>query len=304
MTELPQEFKHLRIIRDNQRYCTYSAHLDGAHVFVKKTKFAKFTKNIHKELWGLDAFRQLSEIGDLPFAVPKVVSLGTDYVATSWAGGKTLSFDPDSESYDDEITFFAHSMASIDMLAGSVNPRRHEKSSSFQKSVDKLRNRLSVTEYSSFVDKALIDRAFEYLSANIGNVALRLTHADFTPNNVLSDGTTMTLIDYESVSLLWPRFYDIVNLTFNRMIATPNFAPDSRILIERYFNHNASIDIDDATQQMNIIALLRSLSLVYEYCTEPNDFHNTNATMSTEVANRISRAIEQILEGKSYFTPS
>jgi thiamine kinase-like enzyme len=304
MSELPSEFTNPQVVRDNQRYSTYKAEYEGAPVFIKQVKAADLTDGIRRELWGLEAFRQLAETSDLGFTVPQVIANGKDYVVTSWAEGEPIELDPKVANYDDQVTFFADSLAKIDMLTCLSKPpqAKFDMSSKDAKAgVDKLKGRLGQTTYTDYFDKELIDKGFQYLYKSTGNLAARLTHADFTPGNVLENNGQRTLIDYESVSLLWPRFYDLVNLTFNRIMFDPELTPGCLQIVDRYFSVNSATDIESATPQMNAIAMLRSLSLIWEHITEPNDYHNTQRPMTQKLSERLSTSIAQILVNKPYF---
>ena len=186
-------------------------------------------------------------------------------------------------------------------LATPLQAKFDMRSKDARAGIDKLKGRLERTAYTDFFDKALIDKGFDYLYKSAGNLAARLTHADFTPGNVLEHNGQRTLVDYESVSLLWPRFYDLVNLTFNRIMFDPELTPGCLQIVDRYFQVNSTADIESATPQMNSIAMLRSLSLIWEHITEPNDYHNTQRPMTQELGERLSVSIEQILVGKPYF---
>lgn len=304
MSELPIEFHDPQIVRDNQRYCTYKAEFEGSPVFIKQVKAADFSEDIRRELWGLEAFRQLAETSELGFTVPNVVANGEDYVVTSWAEGEPIELDPQTDNYDDQITFFADSLAKIDMLTCLTMPLQAKfdmRSKDAKAGIDKLRGRLDQTAYTDYFDKDLIGKGFDYLYKNAGILAARLTHADFTPGNVMEHNGQRTLVDYESVSLLWPRFYDLVNLTFNRIMFDPQLTPGCLRIVDRYFAVNDAADIESATPQMNVIAMLRSLSLIWEHITEPNDYHNTQRPMTQELSERLTMSIGQILVDKPYF---
>jgi thiamine kinase-like enzyme len=304
MSEIPSEFSNLQVVRDNQRYCTYKAEFEGSTVFIKQVRAADLSGGIRRELWGLETFKQLAETSDLGFTVPEVVANGEDYVVTSWAEGEPVELDPQADNYDDRITFFANSLAKIDMLTCLAKPPQAKfdmRSKDAKAGIDKLRGRLGQTVYTDYFDKDLIDKGFDYLYKNAGTLAARLTHADFTPGNVLEHDGQRTLIDYESVSLLWPRFYDLVNLTFNRIMFEPQLTPGCLQIVDRYFSVNSAADIKSATPQMNVIAMLRSLSLIWEHVTEPNDYHNTQRPMTQELSERLSMSIGQILVDKPYF---
>jgi thiamine kinase-like enzyme len=304
MLELPNEFANPQVVRDNQRYRTYKAKYEGTPVFIKQVKAAGLSEGARRELWGLEAFRQLAETSELGFTVPKVIANGEDYVVTSWAEGQPIDLNPQAANYDGHVTFFANSLAKIDMLtclAAPLQAKFDMSSKDVKAGIDELRGRLDQTAYTDYFDEGLINKGFDYLYKGTENLAARLTHADFTPGNVLERNGQRTLVDYESVSLLWPRFYDLVNLTFNRMMFDPELTSGCIQIVDRYFSVNTATDVESATPQMNVIAMLRSLALIWEHITEPNDYHNTQRPMTQELSERLSMSIEQILRDKPYF---
>ena len=304
MSELPSAYNIVRTIRENQRYATFQAEYEGSSVFIKQVKADELADGVQRELWGLEAFAQLAETVELGFEVPRVIASGHDYLVTTWAEGEPIDFRAGTSNFDDEITFFATSLAKLDMatcLAQTIPAKFDMRAKDAKASVDMLRTRLKATSYTEFLNEALIDKGFKYLYEHIGRLAARLTHADFTPGNVLEVDGRRTLIDYESVSLLWPRFYDVVNLTCNRMIMDADLVPGCRKLMEQYFEANDAAEIGQALPQLNTIAMLRSLSLVWEHITEPNEYHNTQAVMTAELADRLAVQISSILAGRPYF---
>jgi aminoglycoside phosphotransferase (APT) family kinase protein len=304
MSELPREFSNLEVVRDNQRYSTYKAERDGALVFIKQAKAANLVDGIQRELLGLQAFRELAAGRDLGFSVPEVIMSGDDYIITSWVEGEPMDFDPKSHGFNDAIRFFASSLARVDMLTNLDNlpQAKFDMTSPDAKTgIDKLKDRLGKTNYHAYFDKALLEKGFEYLYERSGHLAARLTHADFTPGNILEYNRQRTLVDYESVSPLWPRFYDLVNLTFNRMVTEPELIPGCQQLIELYFRENDAANLESATPQMNTIAMLRSLALIWEHLTEPNEHHNTQELMTPGFSERLTTSIVQILKGKPFF---
>mgnify|MGYP003440160475 FL=1 len=304
MSKLPDSLSNLRVIRDNQRYSTYKAEYHDAPVFAKLVKAPALRAGIRREIWGIQAFRQLADAKDLGFAIPEMIASGDDYVVTSWAEGQPIDFSPESADFDDHIQFFATSLAQIDMLAYMATPQPGEPDTApkdIRSRIDTLKSRLETTAYGDYFDQTLIEKGFEYLYQNTGTLTTRFTHADFTPGNVLEHDGRRTLVDYESVSSSWPRFYDVVNLTINRIVSQPELVPGCLQIIERYFSVNTATSLVFAMPQMNVIAMLRSLSLIWEHLTEPNDHHNTQAAMTNQVRDRLIASIEQILAGKSYF---
>lgn len=305
MLQLPGEFTNLEVIRANQRYETYRAIYENSSVFIKHVVDRhRISSSIDSEIRGLEIFHELSKKGDLGFDIPQVITRGDDYVVTTWIDGDLVSFDPESANFDDVVEFFATSLANIDMLTmpgEPIPPKFGADSEDGKASVDKLHTRMVKVDYASYFNPELIESAFKFVYDNLPVLTARLTHADFTPGNVIEHGGRRTLIDFESVGEYWPRFYDLVNLTQNKIITNPATASGCKQMVKRYFEVNQIADLETCLPQLKILALWRCLSLIWEHLSKPSHAHNTHQNMSPELSERLTQSIEQILQGKAYF---
>ncbi|MCA9349948.1 aminoglycoside phosphotransferase family protein [Candidatus Saccharibacteria bacterium] len=301
---LPDDYSNLELIEQNQRHIKYRARYKNKPVFIKQINSLRLKKNIRHEIFGLEAFRQLADAIRLDFKVPKIIDYGSDYLITSWAEGQPIDFDPAQPDFDNHIRFFAKSFAKIDHashLANHLPAGFSTRSKQIDSSIRQLHKRVMSTGYQQYFDLRLIDQALEYLSAHADLLEARLTHADFTPNNVLDSSGKKTLIDYESVGLRWPRFYDLTNFTYNRMILYPELTLGCTRLIYQYFKYNQSAELEQVISQLNLSALIRGLSIIWELLSDPNANHNTDSRLSQATADRISTSLVQIMAGKPYF---
>lgn len=301
---LPATITDLDTIRENQRFETYKARYEGQEVFVKQVRHPKLADRIRREIWGIQAFTDLGTFNQLPFEVPKILLSGSDFLVTSWAYGDPMRFAPSSQTFAEEVEFFATSLAAIDKLTQFAHPMQSKfdtpgpPEDSLQ---DRLRSRLARVPYTQYFDQQLIDKCFDMLGKKLHTLEARLTHADFTPDNVLEYQEKRTLIDFESTNFLWPRFYDLVNLTYNRIIMRPELTTGCIKLIERYFAINDAADIKVCAAQMNTIAMVRSLSMIDELMSKPDFYHNTQQEMTLETAERLSSYMNVMLNGEVYF---
>lgn len=296
MLELPPTFTEVTLLHQNHRFAHYKAQHNDGLVFIKCARQKELVGALRQEVWGIMAFGQLAMVSDLPFKVPRVVAIGNEYLATRWVAGNPLALRPDNAAA--LLPFFVETFAAIDRATQFANPlpTKWAQNPTIAK---RLAKRLQKTDYQQFFDEHLIHHAFEHLNAHLPSLEARLTHADITPGNVLDDGASKTLVDFESTSLLWPRFYDVVNLTCNRMVMEPELTGAMQALVEAFFH---TIEVDPAAQrdQLNTIALVRLLSIIVETMTPPDALHNTHHTMTEETAARIQTGIERVLNGALY----
>ncbi len=302
--ELPPNLTDLTPVRENQRFATYRATYETQPVFVKQVKHPDLAARIRQELWGLQTFTELAEAYDLPFNLPDVLLNGNDFIVTTWVEGEYANFDPHTPNRMEVIEFFARSLAAIDKitrLKHPMTPKFDTPGAHGQPLTKRLQSRLQDISYQQHFEQALIDSSFAYLEEHLTDLESGFTHGDFTPHNILDNHGRRTLIDFESCSLRWPRFYDLVNLTFNRIITEPAIASECVRLAQRYFEINEDADVREHRAQVNTIAMVRSLSMINELMTDPDSYHNTTQSMTPDLAERLRVSMEFILSDEVYF---
>jgi thiamine kinase-like enzyme len=304
MSKLPENLRDLKEIRVNQRFATYRATLEetGEDVFVKQVLHPELGDRLRREIYGLEKIAQLALTYSFPFTAPKIIQNGQDYLVTGWAKGDIMEFSPNLPDLSERIGFMAIGFATMDTATQLVHPgqtnfvRPNRKG---QRPVQHIEASLGELDTDSYFDPALISRSIQYLKEHAPALTARFTHADFTPSNVMEDGENRTLIDWESASELWPRFYDLVNFTHNKSLDQPELTASLKELIDRYFEAIESSP-EQNIEQLNTIAATRALSSIGEYMSEPDEFHNTETTMSAKSAAHIAATLERILTGKLY----
>jgi aminoglycoside phosphotransferase (APT) family kinase protein len=304
MNTLPKELQDLTEIRVNQRFGTFSATdtVTGDKVFVKQIRHPELSDSLRKEAYGLERIAQLTRVHTFPFAVPKVLRTGEDYLVTTWAEGEIMALAPTLPDIAERVRFLAEGYAAIDVATETVHPGR----ATFgvpgdkQKSVtERISALLATIDTDPYFDADLIQRSLDYLDTNLPSLTTRFTHADFTPNNIIEHGETRTLIDWESASEIWPRFYDVVNFTHNRALSQPELKSALRDVVTQFFaNINSSADAH--LVQLNTIAAVRALGSISDLMTEPNSYHNTTEIMTPEAAAQIKETLDNVLSGRLY----
>lgn len=304
MNHLPADITILNIVRKNQRYATYRAVYRGRQVFVKQAVRVSLAAGIRRELWGLQVFEDLAMYNHLPFEVPKILHSGSDFVVTKWVEGQPLDFDPAVADFDDNVAFLAGSLARLDTLTRLANPMRSRFDVPLrprQSLPDSLESRLGALSYRQYFEQTLIKACLDMVRLNLGSLEARLTHGDFTPNNIVAYKSKRTLVDFESTNLLWPRFYDVVNLTINRLITQPETSAGCQRLVKLYLGQIAGTVNKAGLAQMNTIAMVRLLSMIIEIMSPPSVYHNTHYTMNDELADRLNIYMVAVLAGTNYF---
>lgn len=293
-------------IRSNQRFATFKA-LDKTNepVFIKQIRSPGLQENLRKELYAIERMHETVKTlsTPLPFSIPKIISYGEDYLVTNWIEGETMAFGHDLDDQNERISFLAQSYAAIDRATQTVHPgltnftvpgKKNENAIQYLKRV------IVPINTKTYFDSSTIDAAFTFLDANTPALDARFTHADFTPNNVMEHKNgNRTLIDWESGSERWPRFYDVVNFSFNWSLERPDLIPDMSRLLNEFFVQ-LETQPDDHINQLNTIAMLRAVSCITELMSEPNEHHNTTSIMTEDRAAFINSSIDRILSGRLY----
>lgn len=163
--------------------------------------------------------------------------------------------------------FFAQSFVQMDRYFRSQK-RRRSRWSQQNKDGEYIWQKLEriISGFNLEVIPPEIFRAsLEFLRDNHSLCEARPMHADFTENNLLYDGDRYWLVDFESFRDDWPRWYDVVNFTYNREMERPETAKRMcnirRLVIEQLG--------EEPTTQREIacIKIVRGLSLIIEHMT-------------------------------------
>lgn len=305
MTTLPASLRILQEIRTNQRFATFKA-IDQKDrpVFVKQIRHKELSGSLRKELYAIERIRQTAKTRHqpFPFLIPQVLQSGEDYLVTTWVEGDIMPFSADLTDQKERIAFLAHCFSAIDQATALANPGLTNYAvpgKNNETMIQRLKRILPTLAVGEYFDPKLIDAGFAYAEQHTGALTARFTHADLTPHNIIEHEGKRTLIDWESAGETWPRFYDIVNMAYNWSLEHPELTADLTNLMREFFAEiNESPEVHK--MQLNTIAMGRALSCITELLSEPNDFHNTIATMTPERAAYIRNSIDRILTGKLF----
>lgn len=303
MRKLPSALTDARSIRRNQRFATYEARLDGRRVFVKQAATASMAESLRREIWGLETFGSLAKVAEFPFEVPQVLIVREDLVTTTWAPGVPTRLTKDGEQRLATAESMAEIYAAIDRataLAGRVTSSFSVADSRGADEADRLGKVLNEVDYDSRFDRTLIKDTLGVITKGFDDLEARLTHADLVPPHVLRTRSgKLTLIDFDSCSMLWPRFYDVVNCAFNMALVDTVNVDFSRALITNFFEA-IDEDVERHAIALNTIAGVRAVSSCYEYMSQPNALHNTSQTLTEDRAEAITDALHRIVSGQLF----
>jgi len=282
------------IIRDNHRFETGHATHEDAQVFYKRSHIG--IDALKREIEGLRKFNKIARSGILPFNVPKLINHDEDTVIAEYIEGIAPKFITGDTDF---TAFFIDSFVAIDELTRNAQPkpsRYSHPNNSGQMIWQILENDIRACDEHLLIGEDRLQACVDYLKSNHSSLEARFMHADFTDNNLLRDETgNYWLIDYESCADDWPRWYNVVNFTYNRRMKYPELESEMKYILRTVISKcGPGLTTYD---EIRFIVILRGLSLIIEHMTEPNDSHATNDKMNPELYARVLQSIDSCLNG-------
>lgn len=288
------DLKTIRVIRQNHRFAVSEVDWLGERVFCKQSQPGVTGKDeILREASGLRTFDKLTRnFNDIPFSVPKLLYHDDVKILTKFIDGWT----PELANVPDD--FFVQSFVQMDHYFRSQK-RRRSRWSQQNKDGEYIWQKLEriISGFNLEVIPPEIFRAsLDFLRDNHSLCEARPMHADFTENNLLYDGDRYWLVDFESFRDDWPRWYDVVNFTYNREMERPETAKRMcnirRLVVDRLG--------EEPTTQREIacIKIVRGLSLIIEHMTLGGSDHAAIVSLDNALRQRIITSFTKFLPAR------
>jgi len=288
------DLKTVRVIRQNHRFAVSEVDWLGERVFCKQSQSGVTGKDeILREASGLRTFDKLTRnFNDIPFSVPKLLHYDDMKILTQFIDGWT----PELADVPDD--FFVQSFVQMDRYFRSQK-RRRSRWSQQNKDGEYIWQKLEriISGFNLEVIPPEIFRAsLDFLRDNHSLCEARPMHADFTENNLLYDGDKYWLVDFESFRDDWPRWYDVVNFTYNREMERPETAKRMcnirRLVVDRLG--------EEPTTQREIacIKIVRGLSLIIEHMTLGGRNHAAIVPLDNALRQRIITSFTKLLPAR------
>lgn len=286
--------KTIRVIRQNHRFAVSEVDWFGERVFCKQSQPGVTGKDeILREANGLRTFDKLTRnFNDIPFTVPKLLHYDDMKILTQFIDGWT----PELANVPDD--FFVQSFVQMDHYFRNQK-RSCSRWSQQNKDGEYIWQKLEriISGFNLEVIPPEIFRAsLDFLRNNHSLCEARPMHADFTENNLLYDGDRYWLVDFESFRDDWPRWYDVVNFTYNREMERPETAKRMcnirRLVIEQLG--------EEPTTQREIacIKIVRGLSLIIEHMTLGGRNHAAIVPLDNALRQRIITSFTKLLPAR------
>ena len=288
------DLKTIRVIRQNHRFAVSEVDWLGERVFCKQSQPGVTGKDeILREANGLRTFGKLTRnFNDIPFSVPKLLHYDDMKILTQFIDGWT----PELANVPDD--FFVQSFVQMDHYFRSQK-RRRSRWSQQNKDGEYIWQKLEriISGFNlEVIPPEIFRSSLEFLRNNHSLCEARPMHADFTENNLLYDGDKYWLVDFESFRDDWPRWYDVVNFTYNREMERPETAERMcnirRLVIERLG--------EEPTTQREIacIKIVRGLSLIIEHMTIGGRNHAAIVPLDDVLHQRIITSFTKFLPAR------
>ena len=286
--------KTIRVIHQNHRFAVSKVDWFGERVFCKQSQPGVTGKDeILREANGLRTFDKLTRnFNDIPFSVPKLLYHDDVKILTQFIDG----WAPELANVPDD--FFVQSFVQMDHYFRSQK-RRRSRWSQQNKDGEYIWQKLEriISGFNLEVIPPEIFRAsLDFLRDNHSLCEARPMHADFTENNLLYDGDKYWLVDFESFRDDWPRWYDVVNFTYNREMERPETAKRMcnirRLVVDRLG--------EEPTTQREIacIKIVRGLSLIIEHMILGGRNHAAIVPLDNALRQRIITSFTKLLPAR------
>ena len=288
------DLKTIRVIRQNHRFAVSEVDWFGERVFCKQSQPGVTGKDeILREANGLRTFGKLTRnFNDISFSVPKLLHYDDVKILTQFIDGWT----PELANVPDD--FFVQSFVQMDRYFRSQK-RRRSRWSQQNKDGEYIWQKLEriISGFNLEVIPPEIFRAsLDFLRNNHSLCEARPMHADFTENNLLYDGDRYWLVDFESFRDDWPRWYDVVNFTYNREMERPETAERMRNIRRLVIEQLG----EEPTTQREIacIKIVRGLSLIIEHMTLGGRNHAAIVPLDNALRQRIITSFTKLLPAR------
>jgi len=304
---LPPEISLTHPLSSNHRYRTFAGLYEQKPAFIKVAKDNTILYRLRSEVSGLKHFQDIAALlGKEYFTLPRLYATGTNYVVYSLEPGKiTGAADP---LFSSRLKKLVKIYALIDKAMFQpqtsenllVRPHPvHTTKTHLEHMVEKYRE----IDVSEFFEPALLDRIVEYLHAEAPRISGHFAHGDLTTHNTLwQRDKPPVIIDFESCSLFWPQYYELINCVFNNYILRPNFmsATEASDLIELYRVSSGISDTQQFIRTSNFTVALRGLGIIIETLGGTTEEHATKESMDHETAKRLTNSLESVLAHRAF----
>ena len=288
------DLKTIRVIRQNHRFAVSEVDWFGERVFCKQSQPGVTGKDeILREANGLRTFGKMTRnFNGIPFSVPQLLYHDDVKIFTQFIDGWT----PELANVPDD--FFVQSFVQMDRYFRSQK-RRRSRWSQQNKDGEYIWQKLEriISGFNLEVIPPEIFRAsLDFLRNNHSLCEARPMHADFTENNLLYDGDRYWLVDFESFRDDWPRWYDVVNFTYNREMERPETAERMRNIRRLVIEQLG----EEPTTQREIacIKIVRGLSLIIEHMTLGGRNHAAIVPLDNALRQRIITSFTKLLPAR------
>jgi len=308
----PEPFRPERIsgvevlapITDDERFATWHIKLNGQEAFLKASKTNDSRQRLVNEIWGNTTMAQLAEADDAPFRVPRIMvnSIREGWFITEFIDGQALSPGDYSvatvQAAEPVLLEIYAFMDQAIVPEPSYGPVRFGSSKTADDLEQKIRGKFdSIPQAMAQFDSGLIDDALKYVTDNYDRLKPAFAHGDLTPKHVMAaEESQPYIIDFESASLYWPRFYELINYT-TKINIVHGLGAESGQFITRFFERIEE-SVEEHSAELKAVAAIRALLIVHELAARPTNQRIYDTQLSQEHRGRVEEVLRLCLSDK------
>ena len=288
-------------ITDDERFATWHIKYDGHDAFLKYGRTEKSRGRLVNEAWGNQTMAHLAEQPQAPFRVPRLIKKDAKagWLIAQFIDGQPLG----PGDYPKEIILAAEPLmlqiyAFMDQAMvppDSYGPVHFGSSHDAEAMDQKLRGKLDdIPKAAGQFEPKLIEDSLVFIKTNYGALKAAFAHGDLTPKHVMqTDEGKPYVIDFESCSLYWPRFYELINYT-TKLNIVHGYTAEADDFIVKYFSAIKD-SVDEHMLELKTIAAIRALLIVHELGAKPTNRRIYNTELQLEHKDRIKATLKAAL---------
>ena len=281
-----------KTIRANHRFIASRATWGGRTVFCKQPQAGMTSADeLTREVEGLMAFNQFARDVAIPFCVPRLLYHDDSLLVTTFVDGYQTSM------YTVPPEFWVRSFVAMDRYFRQPVrrlPRWARPSRRGRYIWEDMEYGVRKTAEWAIYPGLLAD-CLAYLRRYATALEARPMHADFTDGNTMFDNKNYWVIDFESFRPDWPRWYDVVNFTYNRMITRPEVTDQMQLILSQTVEQLG--ESPTTAHEIRFSAIMRGLSFLIEGTTPGGKGHASTNWISEERRYRVVQSLRFLVSG-------
>lgn len=299
----PESLKTVKVIKrltDDERYQTWHIQYKGKDTFLKHAVTDTTRSRLANEPWGAETMRHIAVYGSAPFRIPQVIAFDhtKGWFMSEWVDGTPLSGADypkrDVLAAKDKVLEIYAFMDNL-LVPNQKQSAALGKINSGEGMAKSIKEKLeAIPDTTKPIDQHLVDDAIAFIKANFQQLKPCFAHGDLTPKHVIkSSSGEHFVIDFESCSLHWPRFYELVNFT-TKLTVVHEQKVIADELTKRFFAMIGETAINHEIE-LRVLAAIRTLLIVHELGWKRTSQRTYGVSLNDRHVNAVKQSLRQVL---------